>query len=83
MHFRLAHHSLLKLKKYEGLVYHDEHTVAEIDEITDSTANAKIGKPSMASDKDPQNKTNKTIHFELPARNMVNLATQEKNARTT
>ena len=33
---RLAHHNLLKLKKYEGLVYHDEHAIAEINQITDT-----------------------------------------------
>ena len=39
---RLAHHSLLKLKKYERLVYNDNQTIAEINEITDSTSNMKI-----------------------------------------
>ena len=39
--FRLAHHSLLKLKKYEGLLYHNKHTIDEISEITDSTTNTK------------------------------------------
>ena len=39
---RLAHHSLLKLKKYEGLVHHDKHSMAEINEITDLTTNFAI-----------------------------------------
>ena len=40
--FRLAHHSLLKLKRYEGLGYNDDQTIAEINEITDSTSNMKV-----------------------------------------
>ena len=45
------------------LVYHDEHPVAEINEITDSTTNAKIGNRSKTSDKDPQKETNKNYTF--------------------
>ena len=40
--FRLAHHRLLKLKKYEGLVYKEDQTVAEINKITDSISNMKV-----------------------------------------
>ena len=32
--FELTQHSLFKLKKYEGLVYSNEHKVAEIKQIT-------------------------------------------------
>ena len=35
--FRLAHHSLLKLKKYEGVVYNEDQTIAEINEIKNLT----------------------------------------------
>ena len=35
--FRLAHHSLIKLKKYEGMVYNEDPAIAEINEIADST----------------------------------------------
>ena len=61
--FRLAHHSLLKLKKYEGIVYHDQHAIVEINEITDSTTNANIINRSKTLDKDPQDKTNKNYTF--------------------
>ena len=33
--FKLPHHSLLKLKTYKGLVYSDEHEIAEINQIID------------------------------------------------
>ena len=39
---QLAHHSLLKLKKYKGLVYNEDEKIAEIDKITDSTSNMKV-----------------------------------------
>ena len=35
--FELAHHSLFKLKKYEGLIYNDECEVAEINQIVVSS----------------------------------------------
>ena len=34
--FKLAHQSLLKLKKYEGLLYNEEHEVSKINLITDT-----------------------------------------------
>ena len=34
--FKLAHHSLLKLIKYEGLVYNKDQIIAEINEREDS-----------------------------------------------
>ena len=33
--FRLAHHSLLRLKKYEGLVFNEEQEIGEINQIVD------------------------------------------------
>ena len=39
--FRLAHHNFLKLKKHEGLVYNEDWTIAEINEIADLTSNMK------------------------------------------
>ena len=53
--FRLAHHSLLKLKKYEGLVYSEDQPIAEFNEITDSASNMKVNNQPKTSDKDPQN----------------------------
>ena len=40
--FRLAHHSLLKLKKYEGLVYNEDQAIAEFNKIADWTSNLKV-----------------------------------------
>ena len=40
--FKLAHHSILKLKKYAGLEYNEGQTIAEINEITHSTSNLKV-----------------------------------------
>ena len=57
--FRLAHHSLLKVQKYEGLMYNDEHAIAEITQITDTLTNTKVGNRPKTQDKDLQNKTNK------------------------
>ena len=33
--FKLAHHSLLKLKKYERLVYNEEQDIGQINQIVD------------------------------------------------
>ena len=48
--FRLAHHSLLKKKKYEALVYNKDQTRVEINEITDSTSKMKINNQSKMSE---------------------------------
>ena len=61
--FRLAHHILLQLKKYEGLMYHDKHAIAEINQITDTMTNTKVGNRSKTPDKYSQNKTNKNYTF--------------------
>ena len=61
--FRLAHHSPLKLKKYEGLVYNDKHTIAEINQMTDTLTNTKVGNRQNTAGKDLQNKANKTTPF--------------------
>ena len=49
--FTLVHHSLLKLKKYEGLVYNKDQTIAEND-IKDLTSNMKVNNWSKTSDRD-------------------------------
>ena len=41
------------------LVYNEHQTIAEINEITDSTSNIKVGNQPKTSDKDPQNGINK------------------------
>ena len=58
--FELAHHGLLKLKKYEGLVYNDEHAIDEINQITGTLTNINVGNRSKNLDKDVQNKINKS-----------------------
>ena len=62
-------------------MYQDEHAIAKINGDTDSMTNSKIDNRSKTSDKNSQNKTNKTIHFGVTARNVVNLATQQKECR--
>ena len=44
-------------------MYQDEHTIAEINEITNSIANAKMGYKFKTPDKDLQNKINKNYTF--------------------
>ena len=61
--FWLAHQSLFKLKKYEGLVYNDEHAIIEINEITDTMINIKVGNRPRNLDKNPQDKTDKKYPF--------------------
>ena len=57
--FKLAHHSLLKLKKYKGLVYNDEHEVAEISQIIDTSKDIGRSNNSYQQDKSVLNKTHK------------------------
>ena len=54
--FRLAHHNLLKLKKYEGVGYNEDQSIAEINEIIDSTSNIKVNDFLKTLYRDPQNK---------------------------
>ena len=63
--FRLAYHNLLKLKKYERLVYNEEQTIAEINKITDSTWNMKVNNGPKTSYRDLQyKKTPKNYTFQ-------------------
>ena len=61
--FKLAHHCLLELKKYKGLVYNDELPITEMNQITDTLTNTKIVNRSKTTGKDLQNKTNKSYIF--------------------
>ena len=61
--YRLANHNLLKSKKYGGLVYHDEHAIAGINQITDKMTNTKIGNRPKIPDKDSQHKTDTNYTF--------------------
>ena len=61
--FTLAHHSLLKLKKYEGFVYQNEDTIAEINRITHTMTKTKVNYRPKTPDRDLQNKTNKNYTF--------------------
>ena len=61
--FKLAHHSLLKFKKYEGLVYNDKHAIAEINQITETLTNINVGNRPKPPEKALQNKTNKSYTF--------------------
>ena len=81
--FKLTHHNLLKLKKYEGLVYNDDHAIAEINYITDTLTSINMGNKSKTPDKDLQNKTKKVTSSVETVGNIVSLATQQKNVKTT
>ena len=61
--FRLAHHSLLKLKMYDGLVYNENQTIAEINKIADLTSNIKVNNQSKTLDRDEQNINTKNYTF--------------------
>ena len=81
--FRLAHHSLLKLKKYEGLAYNDEHTITEINEIIYSTTNIKQAIDQRLQTKTHKMKLTKIIHFAATAGSVKNSATQQKSVKIT
>ena len=49
--FKLAHQSLLKLKKYEGLLYNEEHEVSQIQQHSDMYKNTNDNKTSISSNK--------------------------------
>ena len=61
--FRLAHHSLLKLIRYEGLVHNEDRIIAEINEIADSTSNIKLNNWPKMSDSKQKNKNTKNYTF--------------------
>ena len=44
-------------------MYHSEHVIAEINQITDTMTSAKVGNRSQTPDKDLQNFTNKNHTF--------------------
>ena len=50
--FKLAYHSSLKLKKYDGLLYNDEHAIAEINQITDTLTDTNVGNRPKTWDKE-------------------------------
>ena len=74
--FILTHHKLLKLKKYEGLVYNDEHAIAEINKITDTSTNTKAGNRPKTPGKDVKIKASKIMPSGATAGSVENLATQ-------
>ena len=55
--FKLAHHSLLKLKKSEGLVYNEELELAEINQIVETPKDISRGNNFKPPDKSILNKT--------------------------
>ena len=59
--FKLAHHSLLTLKKYEGLVYNEELKIGEIKQIVDLSEDIGGTGNIKQSNKSALNETNK-IH---------------------
>ena len=64
-------------------MYHDEHAIAEINQITDTMKDPKVGNRPQTPDKDLQNKTNKNYTFGATTGSVANLATQQKNVKTT
>ena len=88
----LGKHSLLKLKKYEELVYNEDNAIVAINEITDLTSHMKVSNEPKNSDKDQQNKNSKNYtfsgncwkcgEFSLSAKECQNnstMATQDQN----
>ena len=57
--FKLVLHSLLQFKKDEGLVYNEYYTIAEINEITDSTSNMKVNNCPKISGRQQKSKISK------------------------
>ena len=79
--YKLADHSL-KLKKYDGLVFNDEHIIAEINQITDAMINTNTGNRPKTPDKSCKIRPTKVTPSRETVGN-VNLATQQKNVRAT
>ena len=61
--FKLAHYSLIKLKKYKGLVYNDEHEIAEINQILDTSKDIGKSNNSTQADISILNNTHKNYTF--------------------
>ena len=58
--FKIAHHSLLKLKKYKGLVYEGKHKGTEINQFRDTSKNISgCSSDSKLPDKGILNMTNR------------------------
>ena len=61
--FKLAHHSLLKLMKYKELVYNEEHELAEITEIIDTSKDIGRSNISEQPEKNVLDKTHKLYTY--------------------
>ena len=61
--FKLPHQSILKLKKYEALLYIDEHEVSEINQIIDTQNDTNGGNNSKCSYRNVLNKTSKNLTY--------------------
>ena len=64
-------------------MYNDKHAVVEINEISDSTTNKKIGNKPQTMAKTCKIKLIKITHFGATAGSVENLATQQKNVKRT
>ena len=80
--FKLAHQSLIKLKKYEGLPYNDECEVSEINQITVPHKDTDGVNNIKSLSRNALNKTNKNILTGAIVGSVMNLATYPKNAKT-
>ena len=61
--YKLAHQSLLKLKKYEGLLYNKEHEVSEMQQHTDICKDTNDNNKSKLSNKNTTNTANNTYTY--------------------
>ena len=61
--FKLAHQSLLKLKKYKDLLYNEEHEVSKIQQQTDMYKDTSDNNKSKFANRNTTNKTNKTYTY--------------------
>ena len=69
---KLPHHSLLKLKKYKGLIYNEEQEIGEINQIVDISTD--IGGTGNIKNKTAFKRLTKIIPIGEFARNVVSLA---------
>ena len=60
---KLAYQSLLKLEKYEGLLYNEECKVSEIQHFTNTHKNIEESKKSKSMGKNIIDKTSKTYTY--------------------
>ena len=61
--FTLAHHNLLKVKKYEELLYNEEHEPGKINHIVASSKGASGNGEVNQSNRGVLNKTNKIYTY--------------------